>query len=86
MTDKIKISIFGSTGSIGVNTVDVVHRAGAINRFDVKVLSGGENVKLLAQQAQKTCNLKWGLTSCYQGAGMFDTLIRVEIKFIELNA
>ena len=53
LTDKIKISIFGSTGSIGVNTVDVVHRAGSINRFDVKVLSGGENIKLLAQQAQK---------------------------------
>ena len=53
MTDPKQISIFGSTGSIGVNTVDVLLRSGGEKRFNVKVLSGGNNVKLLAQQAIK---------------------------------
>ena len=53
MTDRKQISIFGSTGSIGVNTVDVLLRSGGEKRFNVKVLSGGNNVKLLAQQAIK---------------------------------
>jgi 1-deoxy-D-xylulose-5-phosphate reductoisomerase len=53
LTDRKQISIFGSTGSIGVNTVDVLLRSGGEKRFNVKVLSGGNNVKLLAQQAIK---------------------------------
>ena len=51
MTDRKQISIFGSTGSIGVNTVDILLRSGGRNKFSVKVLSGGNNVKLLAEQA-----------------------------------
>jgi 1-deoxy-D-xylulose-5-phosphate reductoisomerase len=53
LTNRKKISIFGSTGSIGVNTVDVLLRSGGEDNFNVKVLSGGNNVKLLAQQALK---------------------------------
>ena len=53
MTDRKQISIFGSTGSIGVNTVDILLRTGGKNKFHVKVLSGGNNVKLLAEQAIK---------------------------------
>ena len=53
MTDRKQISIFGSTGSIGVNTVDILLRSGGRNKFSVKVLSGGNNVKLLAEQAIK---------------------------------
>ena len=53
MTDRKQISIFGSTGSIGVNTVDILLRSGGRNKFHVKVLSGGNNVKLLAEQAIK---------------------------------
>ena len=53
MTDRKQISIFGSTGSIGVNTVDVLLLSGGEKRFNVKVLSGGNNVKLLAEQAIK---------------------------------
>ena len=53
MTDRKQISIFGSTGSIGVNTVDVLLRSGGRKKFNVKVLSGGNNVKLLAEQAIK---------------------------------
>ena len=53
MTDRKKISIFGSTGSIGVNTVDVLLQSGGEKKFNVRVLSGGNNVKLLAEQATK---------------------------------
>ena len=53
MSDRPQISIFGSTGSIGVNTVDVLLRSGGEKKFNVKVLSGGNNVKLLAEQAIK---------------------------------
>ena len=48
-----KVVILGSTGSIGVNTVDVLLRSGGEKKFNVKVLSGGNNVKLLAEQAIK---------------------------------
>ena len=51
MTDRLTVSIFGSTGSIGVNTVDVLLQAGGEKSFRVRVLSGGDNVKLLAEQA-----------------------------------
>ena len=53
MSDRPQISIFGSTGSIGVNTVDVLLRSGGEKDFNVKVLSGGNYVKLLALQAVK---------------------------------
>lgn len=44
-----RISIFGSTGSIGTNSVDVV-KAHA-DQFDVRVLSGFRNTDLLIAQA-----------------------------------
>jgi len=47
-----RISIFGSTGSIGVNTVDLIARQGGAESFNVVALSGGRNVALLAQQAR----------------------------------
>ena len=46
-----RVSIFGSTGSIGVNTLDLI--AGAADKFAVEVLSANENVALLAAQALK---------------------------------
>lgn len=45
-----RVSIFGSTGSIGQNTVELISRNQ--NEFDVVALSGGRNVALLAQQAR----------------------------------
>lgn len=44
------ITILGSTGSIGVNTLDLIGRADAGN-FSVVGLSANRNVELLAQQA-----------------------------------
>ena len=46
------ISIFGATGSIGVNTLDLIVRAP--DRYRVEVLTGGRNVALLARQARAT--------------------------------
>ncbi len=43
-----KISILGSTGSIGVSTLDVIARHPG--RFDVVGLAAGRNIDLLAQQ------------------------------------
>lgn len=48
-----RISIFGSTGSIGQNTVDLIERDP--DAYDVVALSGGGNIALLAEQAR---NLK----------------------------
>ena len=45
-----KVSIFGSTGSIGANTVDLLSRAPR-SSYDVVALTGGRNIALLAQQA-----------------------------------
>ncbi|PCJ75368.1 MAG: 1-deoxy-D-xylulose-5-phosphate reductoisomerase [Rhodobacteraceae bacterium] len=45
------VSIFGSTGSIGRNTVDLLLRQGGADVYDVKVLTGARNIKLLAEQA-----------------------------------
>ncbi|MEO0387623.1 MAG: 1-deoxy-D-xylulose-5-phosphate reductoisomerase, partial [Pseudomonadota bacterium] len=47
-----RVSIFGSTGSIGCNTVDLLHRQGGVGRYRVRALTGAGNIALLAQQAQ----------------------------------
>ena len=47
-----RVSIFGSTGSIGCNTVDLLRRQGGAETFDVVALTGGRNVALLARQAR----------------------------------
>ena len=48
-----KISIFGSTGSIGCNTVKLLLQQGGSSNYNVQVLTGGKNVKVLADQAIK---------------------------------
>lgn len=44
-----KVSIFGSTGSIGQNTIDLIRRAP--EAYDVVALSGGAKIALLAKDA-----------------------------------
>ncbi|MDE3120841.1 MAG: 1-deoxy-D-xylulose-5-phosphate reductoisomerase [Paracoccaceae bacterium] len=48
-----RISIFGATGSIGQNTIDLVRRQGGAERYRTVALSGGRNVALLAEQARE---------------------------------
>ena len=45
-----RISIFGATGSIGQNTIDLIADG---DGFAVEVLTGGRNVALLAAQARR---------------------------------
>ena len=45
------ISIFGSTGSIGCNTVKLLQAQGGVESYDVKVVTGAKNINLLTQQA-----------------------------------
>lgn len=45
-----RISVFGATGSVGVQTLDLIARAP--DAFDVAVLTGGSNARLLAEQAR----------------------------------
>lgn len=46
------VGIFGSTGSIGQNTVDLLLRQGGAEVYDVKVVTGAHNIALLAEQAK----------------------------------
>ena len=47
-----RISVLGSTGSIGVNTLDVIAHMGGADAFEVVALTGASNIALLAQQAR----------------------------------
>ncbi len=46
-----KIAILGSTGSIGVNTLDIVRNSK--NRFKVSGLAAGGNIALLEKQIRE---------------------------------
>jgi 1-deoxy-D-xylulose-5-phosphate reductoisomerase len=62
-----RITILGSTGSIGVNTLDVVEQLGGRDTFDVVAVTGNANVPLLAEQA-RTCGARLAVTAdeaCY---------------------
>ncbi|WP_127902868.1 1-deoxy-D-xylulose-5-phosphate reductoisomerase [Solirhodobacter olei] len=47
-----RISIFGATGSIGRNTVDLLERQGGREAYELVALTGGRNVAVLAEQAR----------------------------------
>jgi 1-deoxy-D-xylulose-5-phosphate reductoisomerase len=48
-----RISIFGATGSIGENTVDLIDRQGGAATHAVVALTGGRNIARLAEQARR---------------------------------
>lgn len=49
-----RLSVLGSTGSIGVNTLDVIEQLGGRESFEVMALTGNGNLDLLAEQARRT--------------------------------
>ena len=49
--NKRKIAIFGSTGSIGIQALEVI--AAHPDRFSVEVLTAQQNADLLIEQALK---------------------------------
>ncbi len=61
-TGKRRIIILGSTGSIGVNTLDVINQLGGRDAFDVVAVTGNANVALLAEQA-KTSGARLAVTA-----------------------
>ena len=50
-TAKRKISILGSTGSIGTQALEVIEKLQ--DKFEIIALAGGSNIKLLEEQAKK---------------------------------
>lgn len=50
-TKKRKISIIGSTGSIGTQALEVIEKLA--DKFEIIALAGGSNIELLKQQAEK---------------------------------
>ncbi len=49
--DRKRVTILGSTGSVGCQTIDLITRAP--EKFDVVALTANKNVALLAEQARK---------------------------------
>jgi len=49
---KRRLSILGSTGSIGCSTVDVITHLGGAQSYDIVALTAGSNADKLAEQAQ----------------------------------
>ena len=47
-----RLTIMGSTGSIGRNTLDVIGHLGGRDAFEVKALTANGNIALLAEQAR----------------------------------
>ncbi len=52
MVNRRRISVFGSTGSIGKNTVDLLQRQGGPETYDVVAITANQNIELLAEQAK----------------------------------
>ncbi|TPW31399.1 1-deoxy-D-xylulose-5-phosphate reductoisomerase [Martelella alba] len=50
MTQR-RIAIFGATGSIGINTLDVIDQLGGAERFEVTAITGHSNIDTLAASA-----------------------------------
>ena len=48
-----RISILGSTGSIGCSTIDVIGHLGGRDAFEVPAVTGRDNIALLAEQAKR---------------------------------
>ncbi|HUH48444.1 MAG TPA: 1-deoxy-D-xylulose-5-phosphate reductoisomerase [Mycoplana sp.] len=50
--NKRRVTILGSTGSIGTNTLDVIEQLGGRDAFEVVAVTGNANIELLARQAK----------------------------------
>jgi 1-deoxy-D-xylulose-5-phosphate reductoisomerase len=57
-----RLTILGSTGSIGQNTLDVIAQLGGREAFDIAAITGHDNIALLAEQA-KACGAAFAVTA-----------------------
>ena len=63
------LSIFGATGSVGEQTVDLLRRAGGAETFRVVALTGGRNIARLAEIARE---LRAEVAVCADPSGLAD--------------
>ena len=61
-TARRRLTILGSTGSIGQNTLDVIAQLGGREAFDIAAITGHDNIGLLAKQA-KACGAAFAVTA-----------------------
>ncbi len=61
-TARRRLTILGSTGSIGQNTLDVIAQLGGREAFDIAAITGHDNIGLLAAQA-KACGAAFAVTA-----------------------
>jgi len=61
-TARRRLTILGSTGSIGQNTLDVIAQLGGREAFDIAAITGHDNIELLAEQA-KVCGAAFAVTA-----------------------
>ena len=77
------VSIFGVTGSIGEQTVDLLLRAGGAEAFRVVALTGGRNVARLAEIARE---LRADVAVCAEAADLGDLRERLAGSGVEAAA
>ncbi len=53
MTSRRRVSVFGSTGSVGQNTVSLLIAQGGPDTYETVALTGAGNIDLLADQARR---------------------------------
>ena len=71
-----RVTIFGSTGSIGVNTINLLTRQGGAAAFDVVALTGGRNGALLVEAAERPAD--WFMSAIVGAAGLIPGLKALE--------
>lgn len=77
------LSIFGATGSIGEQTVDLLRRAGGADAFHVVALTGGRNIARLAEMARE---LRAEVAVCADASGLDELRERLAGSGVEAAA
>lgn len=77
------LSIFGATGSIGEQTVDLLRRAGGADAFRVVALTGGRNIARLAEMARE---LRAEVAVCADASGLDELRERLAGSGVEAAA
>lgn len=77
------LSIFGATGSIGEQTVDLLVRAGGAGAFRVVALTGGRNIARLAEMAR---TLRAEVAVCADPSGLAELGERLAGSGVEVAA
>lgn len=77
------LSIFGATGSVGEQTVDLIQRAGGAGAFRVTALTGGRNIARLAEMARE---LRAEVAVCANPSGLAELRERLAGSGVEAAA